>query len=322
MVRSVVKKMLWGSTRAIVVAFVMALAALALLAPSSQARGKPDLVVTSAQLTSRNYVFLGEQSTYSFKDTTKNHGSSTAGRSYTSLVLNETLAFPTGGSGDGHEFAARAVPRLKPDHSDKGSKSSTFTLSDPTFIGTYYAFVCADRDKTIAESREGNNCKNTNERLSIIPKTWKGTVSGSASVVDGVTESWTAQDMTFKFDSYSAPYFQYMASGDVSYSISGTDDQGCTWSGSGTATIGNGGSLAVHVYFVDYDGGAVITDPVYTITRSCPNGSEGEIEGPWNSTWFFTGQPTIPDDVGVTELAGNYTTSDGGVHWEWNLQAE
>src|SRR5215218_4406662 len=162
MVRSVVKKVMWVGTRVIVLALVMALAALALFTPSSQARGKPDLVVTSAQLTSQNYVFLGEQSTYSFKDTTKNRGSSTAGPSHTSLVLNETLAFPTGGSGDGTEFAARAVPKLKPDHSDKGSKSSTLTLSDPTFVGTYYAFVCADRDKTIAESREGNNCKNTN----------------------------------------------------------------------------------------------------------------------------------------------------------------
>lgn len=191
---------------------------------------------------------------------------------------------------------------------------------------SFIAFVCADRDKTIAESREGNNCKYTNERLSIIPKTWKGTVSGSGSVVDGVTETWTAQDVSFKFDSYSAPYFNYTASGDVSYSISGTDDGGCTWSGSGTTTIGKVGQLHLHVYFEHYNGWGVIADPVYTITISCPNGGDSTLEGPWNSIWLHTGalSPLIADPFGVTELAdqANITTSGGSEHWEWDLQAE
>src|SRR5215210_864777 len=55
-----------GWVAAMVLTFVAALAALALAAPSSQAAGKPDLVVKSAELTSQNYVFRGEESTYSF----------------------------------------------------------------------------------------------------------------------------------------------------------------------------------------------------------------------------------------------------------------
>jgi hypothetical protein len=307
-----------GWVAAMVLTFVAALAALALAAPSSQAAGKPDLVMKSAELTSQNYVFSGEESTYSFMDTTKNRGSATAPSSKTALELRDSLLSVD----PGIPAARRNIPRLKPDHSDKGSGSDTWAPTKDA-IGSYYAVVCADFGNAIKESREHNNCKDTGERLSIIPRQWTGTVSGSAKVVDGVTETWSAPQMTLKFDSYSAPYLDYTAYGNVSYSISGTDDQGCTWSGSGTATIANGGALHVHVYFADYDAGAVITEPLYTITRSCPNGSEGEIEGPWNSTWFYTGAPSpeISDPNNVASLAGNYTTSDGSVNWQWNLAA-
>ena len=307
----------------ILTAAVLAALTMALVAPSSEAREKPDLVVTSAQLTSPNVVFSGEQSTFTFTDTTKNKGDAVARSSTTVLKLNETDEAP--GLLEGLTEASRDVPKLKPGKQNKGQGSGTHYLSR-NLIGSYYAFVCADPANLVKESNEGNNCKRIGV-MSIIPKSWRGTVNGSAVVKPGVTETWTAQDMTFAFDSYSAPYFDYTASGDVNYSISGTDDEGCEWSGSGTVTVQNLGQLRLHQSLTTYEGLAMVTPPVYTITKSCPNGGNSTQDGPGSSTWLHTGapSPTIANPFGVTTLAGSYTSpvtpSGQSVHWEWNLEA-
>jgi CARDB len=314
--------------RLVAVALAAVLAAVlmaALVAASSQAAGrKPDLVVTDfPSLKSRNYVFSGELSKYSFSDTTKNSGSAKAGRSKTALVLRDSLL----SADPGLAVARRDVPSLLRGRSNTGSGVG-IKIPSKSQIGAYYALVCADRSKLVKESNENNNCKNTNERLSIIPRSWSGSFSGHAEAVPGVIETWSAPQVTFEFDSYLEPYFNYTANGDVNINISGTDDTGCTWSGGGTITLRNSGTLRVDSNFATYDGWAAVTDPVYTITISCPNTGERALDGPWSSLWLYTGTPSqeIADPVGVASLAGEYSIADptGGesVHWWWNLSAD
>src|SRR5215210_99719 len=122
----------------VLIAAVLAVVLTALVAPSSQAAGKPDLVVPEANLTSQNHVFSGEESKVSFTDTTKNRGSATAGSSKSALLLKRSLADDAVGRLVG---AIRDVPRLKPGESDKGSGRANRKPSKKQ-IGSYYAFVC------------------------------------------------------------------------------------------------------------------------------------------------------------------------------------
>ena len=303
----------------VLMAAVLAAILTVLVAPPSQAAGKPDLVVSEANLTSQNHVFSGEESKVSFTDTTKNRGSATAGSSKSALLLKRSLADDAVGSLVG---AIRDVPRLKPGESDKGSGRANRKPSKKQ-IGSYYAFVCTDARFLIDESKEGNNCKNTGESLSVIPRSWTGSVTGSGPVVKGVTETWTAQQMAFKFNSEGSS-FHYTAYGDVTYSVSGTDDFGCTWSGSGTATLVNKGGLDLSNGFRFYEGWADPLQPFYTITRTCPDSPGISFTGPWTSRWFNTGGlKNTTDRFGFTSLKGNYgfTESEGDVSYHWDLTA-
>ncbi|MGI8909605.1 MAG: CARDB domain-containing protein [Rubrobacteraceae bacterium] len=305
----------------VLMAAVLAALLTMLVAPSSQAAGKPDLVVPEANLTSRNYVFVGEVSKFSFTDTTKNRGSATAGSSKSALLLKQSLADDTVGSLVG---AIRDVPKLKSGESDNGSGRANRTPKE-TRIGSYYAVVCADAKFLVDESKEGNNCHNTDKRLSIIPRSWTGSVTGSAPVVKGVTETWTAQQMTFKFKGpYEGLDFHYTAHGEVTYSVSGTDEFGCIWSGSGTALLVNKGGLDLSSGFSFYEGWADPIEPFYTITRTCPDSPDISFTGPWTSRWFDTGGlKNTTDRFGLTSLKGNYgfTESEGDVSYHWDLTA-
>jgi hypothetical protein len=301
----------------VLMAAVLAVVLTAFVAPSSQAAGKPDLMVPEANLTSRNYVFSDEPSKFSFTDTTKNRGSATAGISKTLLALKRKLA----DRGD-LILATRDVPRLKPGGSDKGSGRDNRTPSKKQ-IGRYWAVVCADANFLIDESKEANNCANTGKRLSIIPRSWTGSVTGSSPVVRGVTETWTAQQMTFDFESEGSS-FHYIAYGEVTYNVSGTDDFGCIWSGSGTSTLVNRGGLNLSNDFNFYEGWADPLQPFYTITRTCPNSPGISHTGPWTSRWFNTGGlKNTTDSFGLTSLKGNYgfTESEGDVSYHWDLTA-
>jgi hypothetical protein len=322
-VRDLIGRSRWRAITSVLLAFVAALAALALATPSTLAAGgKPDLVVTSAKLTSRNYVFSGKNGTFSFADTTKNRDDATA----PARISKTALKLRPNDSPPGWLVAGRTVPALNPGRSDSGSGSRTFAVSNNS-IGVYYAVVCADAKRRITESNERNNCKGTGKLLHVIPERWTGSVTGSVPVMNGVTETWSAQNVTFEFSPSSSTlgFFRYEATGDVTYSVSGTDQWGCTWSGSGTATLANHGDLIVSEGFIWYDGFDRIA-PFYTVTRTCPNGGgSSSVTGPINSNWFDTGrQKPIANPVGVTSLKGTYdyvSTAGDVVHYSWDLTA-
>ena len=96
-VRDLIGRSRWRAITSMLLAFVAALAGLAFLAPPSQARGKPDLAVTSAHMTTRNFLFSGEEARIAFTDTTKNVAKSTsssavADRSKSRIIFLRRLA--------------------------------------------------------------------------------------------------------------------------------------------------------------------------------------------------------------------------------------
>jgi CARDB/Bacterial Ig domain len=122
---------------------------------------KPDLVVTAVTVSTAS---VSQGTTFTAGDTTKNIGAARAGASTTSYYLS-TDKLRT--AGDTKMSPARAVARLAPSKSSKGTK--LLTISPTMALGQYYVLACADSAKKVAESKEGNNCRSSLAKLTVTP---------------------------------------------------------------------------------------------------------------------------------------------------------
>jgi hypothetical protein len=296
---------------------------------------KPDLIVTNVGLhagNGRTWVTRGNEGAFklTWHHRTRNDGNGAAGKSKTGLRLVA-----------GHRVVRLArvgVPRLAPDTVHKGG--STFSeIFDQTWdYGTYTTRACADVTHLVAEKNEGNNCFDGHP-FYVIPSEFTGTIGGAApldtNVFPGVTVSWegtvTADVSEFARGNHGTFGYVFFR-GPVTYTVQGTDDAGCTWSGTGdynplhqTAPLDLQFGPGAHYSARDF------VDPkfAFNVTTTCPGhitGNDGFSPSLFGlPKWLDTSPGTRPfDDPGLTALSGSYTDqrADGPTTYAWNLKPE
>jgi len=322
---------------------LVGLVALALLAsPAGGAKKKPkrlpDLVVKHAELDAPvdRYAFANERPRIVFSDRTKNMGTATAIPSRNRFYLGRTLKGP-------YLLGPwRNVPELLPHESNKGSGETNANLKAWPYedIGAYHPSVCADtRPRRVRERNEKNNCFEMKKRFSVIPRTWTGTVDGTAHPYNesGITETWGG-DVTYTFDRPAADtggaFFYRLEDATLTYSISGADSQGCTYSG-GPAILYLHGAEPGSMLFLDttipmYSASGTLGSSGlhYTITVHCPGDPHPSTQnGPiiHDEDFLFSaaGLNRIKPKFGFRSLKGNWTsTTNWPITYTYDLHAE
>jgi hypothetical protein len=166
-----------------------------------------------------------------------------------------------------------------------------------------------------------------------LPTAFEGTVSGSFSQPSDspsqVNQQWTG---TARFAQTAGDPGSYEpVAGTLTYTTSGSDDSGCSYSGTGVVTIAPAtvfGSLglASTTYFLAgyWTNDEVIQRPTYPVTVTCPEGTTSQAT-PVQLKWLGTDPAgeQIPADAGT--LSGTRTEiAPNGVRtvWTWNLVGE
>ena len=152
------------------------------------------------------------------------------------------------------------------------------------------------------------------------PNTYSGTFSGSYTYPGGGTLNWNGS-VTFSSPGAAlAGQSVAVTSGSVAWSVSGTDQSGCTWSGgSGFALTNKDGVIYVYpngTYLIDV--AATGTDPPansqQTVTIDCQGATSTVTEAFTN--WLDSGVPQTPTG---SLLRGSYSLA--GMSWSWDLNA-
>ena len=167
------------------------------------------------------------------------------------------------------------------------------------------------------------------------PASWSGTARGTVKS-DGITEGWSA-NLRLVRETESDGYAGYDATGQISWSISGTNSNGCSVSGAGTFPV-----AATGLGILDRE-----TDPIYTffIRRSAGETQTVNLSGPTDYPHFCKNESTSITPLnmtadwarteyppgsakynGETTLKGtrSYVPSDNDgvqVEWGWELTA-
>ena len=214
------------------------------------------------------------------------------------------------------------VPRLKP------GKQRTIEVdvenADLNGVNSYTLKACAS---TRRDTRHGNDCRR-GPNFAVIPRTWVGTTH---SVTRGASATVTTDgQVTFRFDGittdttpgFRGKKFGYKATGSMTSAASGTDDEGCTYSGSADFAVNPSETfLKIEPDLEHYraQGQLIVPRRVIPATVSCPMGGTGPAEvevGIW-----LAAPVTSRRDADDEFLKG--TQDDGlGDVWTWNFNAE
>jgi hypothetical protein len=167
-----------------------------------------------------------------------------------------------------------------------------------------------------------------------------GTVTGSYERQAFAKETWTA---TVRFEQHEGTHDSYwLASGTITYKLSGTDSGGCTWQGTGTFTLDGqspgdphnynayGGivfnQLAPNQYFLHGDmeriGQHGYPIPLYPATYTCPHGGSGTVSHLAYTGFLRSEQPpSFEETDDRSELSGTHSEPNGGspLEWSWKL---
>ena len=146
------------SLRTLAAVLVPTLLAPAYLAGPASAGPLPDLVVKSVRSSASSVVQGG---TLTITDTTANVGRAKAGRSQTRYYLSVDRAR---GRSD-RLLGSRGVSALKPGR--RGTGSAIVGVPAATPARNWYVLACADAKKAVREAREGNNCRATENRVTV-----------------------------------------------------------------------------------------------------------------------------------------------------------
>jgi len=296
---------------------------------------EPDLIVTGVGLHAvdgRTWVLRNSRlaAKLTWHHRTQNDGTAPAGESKTGLKLIDA---------DGAVRLARVgVPELAPDMVHKGGSTFSETFDQTWDLGTYTTRACADVTHKVTEKHEGNNCFEGHP-FYVIPDDFTGTVSASGpldtTAFPGITVSWegtvTATISEFAHGNHGTFGYVFFR-GPVTYTVQGTDDIGCVWSGTGTYNPLHHAAL-LNLQFgpgANYSARDFV-DPkfAFAVTMTCPSGHSGTSAfGPTVfgfPRWLDTGPGTLPfDDPGLSVLAGQFTDqrADGATTYTWNLTAD
>ncbi len=144
----------------------------------------------------------------------------------------------------------------------------------------------------------------------------QGTFSGSVQLPDEGTLSWTG-NATLATPGTSPDNLE-LTSGTVSWSMSGQDGSGCTWSGSGTVdlTPGRDGVIQFHpdgTYYLVLQSGPPDAQDMYLlpVTQSCPGQGATSSYAVWE-TWLATREE---QPASGTTLSGSNTYENASVSW-------
>lgn len=296
---------------------IVAAAALAVVPATAQA-AKPDLVIAGQDVVNPDYFFRGEGTDALVTARTKNKGKAKAGATETSLVFLHPPQVRE------RAVASIDVRKLKPGKSHFGSTTEAVPDFPP---GAYDAIICADYKKKVKESNESNNCSAPGP-VYVIVRSWFGTLNGSGPAVPGVTESWQSDDASFNFaENLGDGRFRYEFAGTLQFTISGTDAEGCAWSGSDTASFSGGTDVGGQGLILDYRkeeyfGNSGIGGFPFLWERSCPNEFPEDQPGPANvAGGFIVVNPQEVDlkdmPFGSTSLAGSSVEENNGSQFGW-----
>lgn len=294
-------------------------------AQAAHAAQKPDLVVTRVVWESVNFVLRNVGQPLRWRDRTKNIGAARARRSKTALRIRRAeWTTPTG--------AYRSVPSLLPRRSNGGPGGTRYDFDPGAWLyGTHQVAICADATRRVAERRERNNCKTMPEPLYVVPRFISGSVSGSHTYAGrtGVTETWvgTVTFEGFDYTNGGNGYFGFVPTGgSVTYTLQGTDQFNCVWTGGGTVQVptgeSGGGFTLVFGPGSYYTGSGLIGSGWgYTATETCPSNTYVHPAwGPLNPLYLNMLSPSL-DDPSSGSLAGSFTEMSGRTTWNWNLTA-
>ncbi len=291
----------------------------AALAQKRKPKPKPDLAVTHWSIGTKGgeFVFQNERDpNLSIEDTTANAGRAQAGRSVTKVYLEH--------GGRRWLLARREVPPLGPGQRDPGSQLVVHVMDFP--LGAYTLEICADADHQNREATHKPQCARDGAGdFTVAAARWQGSLGGEYESVLGNVESWTSSNAQFVYDGYKSGVFSYIMSGTVTWTDSGTDEEGCTWSGSGPATFTRAnqpaGAFVVDYKHEQYNAGFATPQQLYRITIACPDGTQSVNFGP-EAPAIIASHPGGPTSLpfGSTSLPGSPSTAALGVTFSWSLR--
>jgi hypothetical protein len=273
----------WGLGITAIVAFVGAL-----IAPSAHAgKGKPDLVISAARATGKQYAFKGDRFNLRVTAWTRNvktrHDRRHAGPTLTQIYLEH--------GGDHYELDKNAVPGLKPGAEDQAEVR--VVTRNQYKAGEYRIVICADAKDQVRESNEGNNCRRVRSFRHVYSSYYGylGTAGGTGpgpTFNNNTSESWRhSQRLAFVWSGqYIAGAFRYEPEGGtVRYTTQGTNNN-CHFTGSRTLQLAARSTITVDWHKEAYVA-AVAPAGHYRITNDCDPGNR--ISGPLTNVVFQTG---------------------------------
>jgi hypothetical protein len=166
-----------------------------------------------------------------------------------------------------------------------------------------------------------------------LPEAYEGAISGTftqpADSSYQVNQQWAG---TARFERTADDPSSYApVAGTLTYTTSGSDDSGCSYSGGGDVTFapatvfGSLGLASTTYYLAGYwTNDEVIQRPTYPVTVTCPDSTTSEAT-PVQLKWLGTDPAgeQFPADTGA--LSGTHTeVAPNGVQtvWTWDLTAE
>jgi CARDB len=311
----------------LVLAFVVAaLLAAAGLAPSAVAKDKqkrPDLEITRAVASGREWVSPGIVADLSFQDVTKNTGKAAAGPSVTAYYLHPLFAGPRPTR---YRVKSRTVERLGPGDADPGVTSASVETNDLP-LGAYALEICADADRKVKEESNDNNCKRTGKEFYVVKGSWQGSIDGVGSTAGMAdVEQWHSQGAElFLIEHEGKGVFRYGFSGTVGWTDFGVNIHACKWTGSGSKALdqtNSGPGIKLNYGAGKYKGTVAVDARFYTITISSdfqpPEICGGTTQGP-----LYTDFLTIPArdlSFNQNELKGRYVDRVFNATWKWDFR--
>jgi hypothetical protein len=263
------------------------------------------------------FVFQNERRPFlAIEDTTVNTGTEPSSDSESAVYLVH---------GSRHWLLAnRKVGRIRPGRRNSGTEHLVDVMDFP--IGAYTAVACAGAQHGYAAAARNGRCiKGRTLDFFVAAKRWTGSVGGSLDSALGNIEQWSSSDTQLVYAVYEGKgVFTYRFTGTVTWKDSGTDQDGCTYSGTGSKTytpqVQPTGSFSIDYKHEEYAGGFVEAAPLYPVTVSCPKANPFTTHGPVAPSIFASKLGTHTSlPFGSTALPGSPSVPAPGFEMHWNL---
>jgi len=286
--------------------------------PAPKPKPNAELVIARLHVIGPSFVFQNERDpNIHLGDTTLNIGTREAGPSLTKVYLEH--------DGKRRLLAKREVPRLDPGKRDSDTDLIVPVMDFP--LGSYTLEFCADANYRYQHRPYPDQCfKHSTGDFSVIAKAWTGSISGEYDSILGNSETWLAPDTQLVYSgSEGGGIYSYAFVGTVTWIDAGTDEDGCTWSGSGSQSYGPQnppiGSMSVDYKHEEYTAAFSAARPFYQAAISCPNGGSSTAASP-QAIGFFASRQGGPEPLpfGSTTLPGSPNHGLLGSTFNWNLK--